>query len=136
MAASLAVRVEDEKLPRVIDRIVAVRCRADDHRHTPFPGDGLDGRLIGGGEADEFGIEVGHVLRQLRRRVAFRVDGYEDHLRKHRGLVGAQPLLQCRQRGERGRTEIRTIGVAEEQQGPVAAQILRPECPDPDGRSS
>ncbi len=112
---------EHENGAGVIDAVVAVDCRVDDHADSELFRDGFDARLVGGREADELGIEVRHVLRDLLRGIAFGVDRDEDHLRKHRRLGGAQALLHRGQSGERGRTQVRTIRIAEKQQRPVAA---------------
>ncbi len=113
----------------VIDRVIAAGCGLDGHCDAELFRDRLEARLIGGGQADEFGIEVRHEFLELRRRVAFGIDGHEDDLRQHRRLGRTQTLLHCGQGGERGRAEIRAIRIAEKQQRPVAAKIGGPKQP-------
>ncbi len=67
----------------VIHRVAAVCCGLQHHGELPivwrwpqWPADQSAVRPMNSG------IEVGHVLRQLRRRVALGVNRHEDHLRK------------------------------------------------------
>jgi len=118
----------------VIDRVVAVGGRLDADGDAEFFRHGFDARLIGGGQADEMRIEIRHVFRQLRRRIAFCVHRNEDHLRYDHRAIGAQTLLNGRQGGQGGGAKIRTICITEKHQRPMAVEIsgakLPPLCID------
>jgi hypothetical protein len=124
-----SVGIEHKNGAGVIDRVVAVGRRLDDDGDTELIRDGFDARLIGGGEADELGIEIRHVFRQLRRRIPFCIDRNEDHLRWCRALGGPQALVHRGQRRQRRRAEIRTIRIAEEHERPMAAEIRGAKIP-------
>ena len=115
--------VDHEDLCGMIDRVAAVGLRRRQrHRDPELAGKRLDGRLVGGGYAEEFGVEIRHVLGELGRCIALGVHRHEHHLRAYGGAALPQALLQGRQCGEGRRAEIRAIGVAEEQERPAPAQ--------------
>ncbi len=75
------------------------------------------------GQADELRIEVAQVLFELLGRIAIGVDADQHNLQFIHSL-GWQFALDLSQLGESGRADIRAEGVAEEQQAPLALQLI------------
>ena len=78
---------------------------------------------IRAGQALELRIEVAQVLLELGRGVAVGVDADQDHLQLIHSLFG-QLALDLAQLGEGGGADVRAEGVAEEQQAPLAFQLI------------
>ncbi len=118
-----------EDLAGVIDGVGAVGLGCNDDTDAEPGGHGLDAGLGCGGDADEIRVEVGHVLGELGRRVAFGIHRHEDDMRAHRGRGALQALLHGREQGQRSRAKVGTIRIAEKQHGPGALQVGGSKCP-------
>ncbi len=103
--------------------IVSARVRSSQAvAHAVAPGQLLQ-LLCVAAQAHELGAEQAGVLLQCLRGVAFGVDGDEQY--PHPVRVCTEGLDRPGQRCECGRAFIRAVGVAEVQQGHLAAEVLR-----------
>jgi hypothetical protein len=105
----------------MIDGVVAVVALLDDHRDSELFRDRFDARLIGRGQADEFGIEIRHIFGQLRgvSRLASTDTkitwGYRAFAARSRFSMAAKVVSVG--------AKVRAIRVAEKQHGPMPRRI-------------
>lgn len=73
---------------------------------------------------NELRIKEVHIARQLGGSVAFRIDRDKHDLRMLCAGQILQRLVHLRERGQCGRTNVRAVGVAEKQDGPMPFQSV------------
>ena len=106
----------------MVDQIILFAGIRRDVGHRQCLGQcGQLGRLAG--HALEAGLEIGQVFRQLLGRIPLGVDTDHGHAQAlARG--GRKGFCHCAQVGHGRRADVRTEGIAEKQQIPLAHQVL------------
>ncbi len=115
-----AVGIEQVQRGRVIHGVAAARQRIAHRDGVEAAQQRRQSRAVTA-QADELAAEGAEIGLECGGGVALRIDTDEDHLRTCQRRLA----LHLRQYGERGRTDVGTIGEAEEQQGRMAAQVIR-----------
>src|SRR5690606_28462454 len=121
-AVLAAIRADDHQIAAVVDGVVLAAGIAGDEGNADAVGERLD-IVQRAGQAKEAFAEEFQVLFELLGRVTRRIDAdqYRAQLLAH--LI-RQLATQLTQLGQRRRADVRAEGVAEEQQRPLAIELV------------
>ena len=122
------LRVDQEHDGRVIDGIILVGQRGLLEKY-PEAASQVSQLVIIAGDTDGVRVEMTEVLIDDLRRIPFGVDADEDYPWRRRAPRCDQLLSRAGQHLQRQRTDVRTLRKAEEDEIPVAGEIVTPKGP-------